>query len=69
MPPPCRKCPYFEKNREKFQKGKIILGRCKLRNMNISDETVNNELCKDRAVIPLSLSAEEKKPSVDSITF
>lgn len=53
MPLECRKCTYFEKkkNEEKFHRGKIILGFCKLRQKHISDETINKEFCKDRAVV------------------
>ena len=50
----CRKCPYFLKEREnKYRKGMIILGFCKLRQKYISDTTINKQFCKDRAVIEL----------------
>jgi hypothetical protein len=49
----CRKCPYFIKEKEKFQRGKIILGFCKLRQLHISDMTMGKPQCKDRAVISL----------------
>ena len=54
MPPECRKCTYFQKkkNEEKFYRGKIILGFCRLRGKHVSDETIGKEFCKDRAVIP-----------------
>ncbi len=49
---PCKKCPYFDpKNKDAVSKGSIIKGFCKLRQKFISDETINKEFCKDRAVI------------------
>ncbi len=52
MPAPtCKKCPYFTKEKEKYQKGKIILGFCKLRQKHVSDQTIGLPLCKDRAVV------------------
>ncbi len=51
----CRKCPYFVKNKEPvFRGGSVILGFCNLREKYVSDETINNEFCKDKAVIPRS---------------
>jgi hypothetical protein len=49
----CRKCTYFDKNKDadKYRKGKIILGFCRLRQKHISDETITKQFCKDKAVI------------------
>ncbi len=51
MPFSCKKCPYFMKEENKYQKGKIILGFCKLRQKHISDQTIDKPLCKDRAIV------------------
>jgi hypothetical protein len=47
----CKKCPYFAKEENKYQKGKVIMGFCKLRQKHISDQTIDKPLCKDRAVV------------------
>lgn len=49
----CKKCPYFVKEENKYQKGKVILGFCKLRQKHISDQTIDKPVCKDRAVVTL----------------
>lgn len=49
----CKKCPYFSKEKDKYQKGKVILGFCKLRQKHISDQTIDKPFCKDRAVVTL----------------
>ena len=53
MPFNCRKCPYFMKETNKYQKGKVILGFCRLRQKHISDRTINENMCKDRAVVTI----------------
>jgi hypothetical protein len=50
----CRKCPYFDKEKDKLQEGKIILGFCRLRRKHVSDTTMNKPQCKDRAVLLLN---------------
>jgi len=47
----CKKCPYFQKTPNKVSKGAVLVGFCKLRQKAISDQTINLEMCKDRAVI------------------
>jgi len=47
----CKKCPYFTKEENKYQRGKIILGFCRLRQKHISDQTIEKPFCKDRAVV------------------
>ena len=50
--PSCRKCPYFDRKlKDTLVKGSVIVGFCRLRQMHISDVTINREHCKDRAVI------------------
>ena len=51
----CRKCPYFRKEDKNSQLkgGRVIVGFCNLRQKHISDVTLNNSTCKDRAVITL----------------
>jgi hypothetical protein len=51
MPIECKKCPYFVKQKDKIHKGSVVLGFCKLRQKHISDMTINQPMCKDRAVI------------------
>jgi hypothetical protein len=57
----CRRCPYYDKVKDKLQYGRIILGFCRLRQKHITDMTINKLQCKDRAVITL-----EKKETTDS---
>lgn len=57
--PQCRKCPYFQKEQNKYQVGKVILGFCRLRQKHISDQTITAELCKDRAVIDVTKQPKE----------
>lgn len=54
----CRKCPYFLKEDKKNQlrAGRVIVGFCKLREKHISDVTLTNSTCKDRAVLELTKS-------------
>ena len=48
----CRKCPYFRKEQKKeYTGGRVIVGECSLRGKKISDVTLTNTSCKDRAVI------------------
>ncbi len=49
----CRKCPYFQKQdrNDQLRAGRLIMGFCKLRQKHISDVTMGNPACKDRAVI------------------
>jgi hypothetical protein len=56
----CKKCPYFMKDKREFRRAgalKLILGFCRLRERHISDETINKETCKDRAVLLLENSS------------
>lgn len=54
----CKKCPYFGKVKEKLQKGHIVLGFCRLRQRHITDTTINQSQCKDRAIIMLDAPAQ-----------
>ena len=48
----CRKCPYFEKRKNGDMKsGSMIIGLCRLRMKLVSDRSINEIYCKDRAVI------------------
>lgn len=51
----CRKCMYFEKmpSADRYKKGKVIMGFCKLRQKHVSDETIGAQFCKDKAVVDL----------------
>jgi hypothetical protein len=52
--PECRKCPYFVKeSKNQLRAGRLIVGFCKLRQKHISDMSVGQAQCKDRAVISL----------------
>ena len=47
----CRKCTYFDKKKNLVHGGTVIVGFCRLRQKHISDTTVGNQFCKDRAVV------------------
>jgi hypothetical protein len=47
----CKKCPYYESRKEITNTGKVVIGFCKLRSKHMSDATIRNNLCKDRATI------------------
>jgi hypothetical protein len=50
----CRVCPYFAKEeKNQLRGGRVIVGFCKLREKHISDVSLNQSLCKDRAVLSL----------------
>ena len=50
----CKKCPYFSKEeKDQLRAGRVIVGFCKLRQKHISDVTLTNSTCKDRAVLSL----------------
>ena len=50
----CKKCPYFVKEQSnQLRAGRLIVGFCKLRERHISDVTVTNSTCKDRAILSL----------------
>jgi hypothetical protein len=49
----CKKCPYFGKVEQKIEKGSLVIGFCRLRQKHITDVSVNQSLCKDRAVLDL----------------
>ena len=49
----CKKCPYYGKVNQEIRKGSLVVGFCRLRQKHITDVSVNNVLCKDRAVMDL----------------
>lgn len=51
----CKKCPYFikEDKSSQLKGGRVIVGFCKLRDKHISDVTLTNSTCKDRATLSL----------------
>lgn len=52
--PQCRKCPYFAREeKNQLRAGRVIVGFCRLRQKHISDVSMNQALCKDRAVVSL----------------
>ena len=59
---PCRKCPYFDKKISDVsgQSG-IIVGFCRLRNKFITDQSINNEYCKDKDIIDISIKDFDEK--------
>jgi hypothetical protein len=44
----CKLCPYFDRKRHPSNTS-AVAGLCKLRNKTISDKTITEVLCKDRA--------------------
>ena len=56
----CKRCTYFRKVKNMMRGGSVIVGFCELREKHISDETINLELCKDRAVLT---ATEKEAPS------
>jgi hypothetical protein len=60
----CKKCQYFNKIKDTMHGSHFIVGFCKLRQRHISDETIQKELCKDKAVIHI-----ESKPKGVPIKF
>ena len=67
----CKKCPFFTKKKEaSASKGAMILGFCRLRDKFVSDESITNELCKDRAVVDSQkIENTEKRDERSVITF
>ena len=49
----CKKCPYYGKVDQEMKKGSLVIGFCRLRQKHITDVSVTNVLCKDRAVLDL----------------
>ncbi len=51
----CKKCPYFKKQDKSNQLtgGRLIVGFCNLRQRHMSDVTVTNTTCKDRAILSI----------------
>ena len=51
----CKKCPYFRKEdkNNQLRGGRLIVGFCNLRGKHISDVTLTNPTCKDRAVLSM----------------
>ena len=47
----CRKCPYFKKEENKYIGGSMLVGFCKLRDQGISEMSITQAACKDRAVV------------------
>ena len=56
----CRKCTYFEKKKNLMNGGTVIVGYCKLRKKHISDSSITNQLCKDKAVVEVDESKLKK---------
>lgn len=49
----CRKCPYFKKEENLFIGGILLTGFCKLREQGISEMSITQQTCKDRAVVDM----------------
>lgn len=49
----CKKCPYYGRVEQEIKKGSLVIGYCKLRQKHITDISVNQGLCKDRATLDL----------------
>ena len=49
----CKKCPYYNKQKQELKGGSIVVGFCRLRQKHVTDVSVNNMFCKDRAVLDL----------------
>jgi hypothetical protein len=67
----CRKCPYFDKEKDKLRNGHIVLGFCRLRQKHVTDTTINRPQCKERAVltIPDDEDADRRdSPSLSSLS-
>ena len=67
----CRKCPYFDKEKDKLRKGHIVLGFCRLRKKHITDTTINMPQCKDRALMTIpdeEASAQSDVPTLSSLS-
>ena len=47
----CRKCTYYDKKRNLMHGSTVIVGYCRLRHKHISDSTIGQQFCKDRAVL------------------
>jgi hypothetical protein len=47
----CKKCPYYGKVNQEIKKGSLVIGFCRLRQKHITDVSVTNVMCKDRAVL------------------
>jgi hypothetical protein len=69
----CKKCPYFESKKEVINNGKVVVGFCKLRGKNMTDLTIRNDLCKDRAIVEIPANAKvvkfETKADVAKVEF
>jgi len=58
----CRRCGYFVKKiSEISSQSGIIVGFCKLREKYITDRSIGNYLCKDKAVIDINVKDVEKR--------
>lgn len=53
MAVPCKKCPYFGKMKQEIKAGSLVVGFCRLRQKHVTDVSISNMLCKDKAVLDL----------------
>lgn len=52
--PECKSCPYFDKKKSSVYKSMVLVGFCNLRSMFVTDKSVVNIKCAEKAIIPLS---------------
>ncbi len=67
----CKKCPYFDKEKDKLRHGHIVLGKCRLRQKLITDTTINRPQCKERAVMAIpdeEASDQQDAPTLSSLS-
>jgi len=58
----CKKCGYYDKKiSETASKAGIIVGFCRLRNKYISDQSINNQHCKDKAIVDVNVKTFERQ--------
>ncbi|MFH1364581.1 MAG: hypothetical protein ABIH52_02900 [Candidatus Aenigmatarchaeota archaeon] len=58
----CKKCGYYDKKvTDVSSQSGIIVGFCRLRGKFITDQSINNDQCKDKAVIDINPKDFERR--------
>lgn len=68
--PECKKCYYFDNKQNQIYKNLVVVGFCNLREKFITDRSINNEKCSEKAIInPEKIKELQKKQEKVEYTF
>ncbi len=61
----CKKCTYFDNKKKATHKTLTVVGFCKVRQKYVTDQSITNNLCKDKAVVGTEKFEEIKQRAIE----